>query len=121
MHAPPKTERPGLASRASKSDQQTSSSQKVLQHNSRSTQPLFVVASVPKSETSQLRLAISHWRGENKLELRETTRLFGETFYPAGTPLWLPIERLPEFIEATIAVEREAIARGLLPANGRAA
>jgi hypothetical protein len=51
-----------------------------------------------KSGSSQLRVAISEWRGERKLELRECTRLFGETFFTAGTRLTIDIGKVPELI-----------------------
>jgi hypothetical protein len=61
-------------------------------------QVLTVLGSIKKSNASQLRISISTWRDERKLELRECTRLFGETFFPAGAPLTIDLDRVPQFI-----------------------
>jgi hypothetical protein len=61
-------------------------------------QALSVISTIPKSNASQLRISISTWRDERKLELRECTRLFGETFFPAGAPLTIDLDRVPQFI-----------------------
>jgi hypothetical protein len=61
-------------------------------------QALTVIGSITKSNSSQLRISISTWRGERKLELRECTRVFGKTFFPAGAPLTMDLDRVPELI-----------------------
>jgi hypothetical protein len=63
------------------------------------TQALTIIGAVPKSHTSRLRIAISEWRGERKLELHETTRVMGETYFPSGAPLTIAIDKVPELIE----------------------
>jgi len=61
-------------------------------------QALTVIGSIKKSTASQLRIAVTEWRGERRLELQETTRLFGETFFPSGKPLTLDIDKIPELV-----------------------
>jgi hypothetical protein len=62
-------------------------------------QALTIIGAIEKSHTSRLRIAISEWRGERKLELHETTRLMGETFFPVGAPITLSIDKVLELIE----------------------
>jgi hypothetical protein len=59
---------------------------------------LSVVGEIPKADCSQLRVAISEWRGERKIELRECSRVFGSIFFPTGVPVTIPIDKLPELI-----------------------
>jgi hypothetical protein len=60
---------------------------------------LVVLGSIPKSNSSQLRVAISEWRSERKIELRETTLLLGSTYFPAGVGVTLDIDRVPLLID----------------------
>jgi len=62
-------------------------------------QALTVIGAIEKSHTSRLRIAISEWRGERKLELHETTRIVGETYFPSGAPLTITIDKVPDLIE----------------------
>jgi len=57
---------------------------------SRRAQALTVIGRITESHAMQLRVAISEWRGERKLEIRETTRIVGEMYFPAGAGVTLP-------------------------------
>ena len=57
-----------------------------------------VIGSIPKSHASQLRVAVSEWRGQRKVEFRECTKIIGEVFYPVGVPLTLEIDKVPQLI-----------------------
>jgi hypothetical protein len=61
-------------------------------------QALAVIGSIPKSHSVQLRVAVSEWRGEKRLELREATRVVGDVYFPAGAGITLDINLLPELI-----------------------
>jgi hypothetical protein len=54
---------------------------------------------VPKGHTSHLRVAVSEWRGEHKLELHECTRVVGEVVFPSRTPITLNIDKIGQLIE----------------------
>jgi Transcriptional Coactivator p15 (PC4) len=77
---------------ATKSDSQTS------KRPGGRAQALAVIGSIPKSSSSQLRVAVSEWHGSRKIELRETTRVFGETYFPAGAGITLDLDKVPELI-----------------------
>jgi 4-hydroxy-3-methylbut-2-enyl diphosphate reductase IspH len=85
---------------ATKSDSQT------LKRAGGRAQALAVIGSIPKSSSSQLRVAVSEWRGERKLEIRETTRIVGETFFPAGAGITLDLDKVPELIELLRRAQR---------------
>jgi hypothetical protein len=101
MRAPPdKDQSPALATPGSLEDAHAGRLNTPRNKSPRGrAQALTVIGSVPKSHTSQLRVSVSEWRGERKLELHETTRVMGEAFFPAGTPVTLSIDKVPELIE----------------------
>lgn len=116
-HAPPNRNAPA-ANRGVEKSQASRSDRKPLNSRSAGAAQGFSIT-VGKSATAQLRVSLVTWRGITKLELRELTAIIAGTFFPAGTPVTVPVEKLPELIEALQDAEREARARGLLP-SGRA-
>jgi hypothetical protein len=76
----------------------TTSDKQISKRAGARAQALTVIGSIPKSSSSQLRVAVSDWRGERKLEIREATRIVGETYFPAGAGLTLNLDKAPELI-----------------------
>ena len=79
----------------------------------------FTVAVVPKGPASELRVQLTTWRGQHRVEIREATATIPGIFFPTGTAIMLDVRKLPELIEAMGKAEIEAVARGLLPAPQR--
>jgi hypothetical protein len=80
----------------------------------RSEQTHCVIATIDKGRSSQLRVGITSWRGQNKLELREATATVPGVYMPTPNGVTLDLDRLPELLDALHAAESEAIARGFL-------
>ena len=74
-----------------------------------------VVATIDKSRSSQLRIAISEWRGKRRAEIREATATIPGLFFPTSAGVMLDIEQLPALIEGLQAAEAAARRRGWLP------
>ena len=73
-----------------------------------------LIAAIDKSHSCQLRVSISTWRGQTKVELADFTAVVSGIYFQAGAGVSLDIEKLPELLKAIATAEREAIARGLL-------
>jgi hypothetical protein len=75
---------------------------------------LETVAEIEKSRSAKVRISISNWRGEAKIEIRETSSVIPGIYFPTSSGVTIPFEKLPELIEAILAVERKCIERGPL-------
>ena len=78
------------------------------------------VASIPTGRSSQVRVHLRKWHDITKIEIAHFTATVPGCLMQSGAGVSIDIELLPALIEAIVAVERQAIERGLLP-NGRAA
>lgn len=63
-----------------------------------------LVATIDTGTASQVRVHLSTWRGETKLEIKPYTKTV--VFMPAGAGVTLPLEKLDELIAALKAVQR---------------
>jgi hypothetical protein len=70
----------------------------ITKRHERKQASLEIIGEISRGHSSQLRVAVSQWRGERKIEIRECTRLFDQTFFPVGKPLTLDIDRVPQLI-----------------------
>jgi hypothetical protein len=81
---------------------------------SRSGPSTTIIATIDKSRSSQLRVSITQWRGQRKIELRELTAVIPGTFFPTSAGVTAPIECLPDLVAAMQAAEAEARRLGWL-------
>ena len=122
MQAPPHKRnavKPGWGDGVPRDDRKSACA-KSLQRNARSAQALVTVAEITKSYSSRVRVSLSTWKGEHKVELRDLTATIPGCFFPTRDGVTLDVARLHELIAALQRSEAEAISRGMLP-NGRAA
>lgn len=102
---------PGLERAATKSGSQLSSPSR------RSSQDL--IATIDKSLSCQLRVSLSTWRGQTKIEIADFTSVIPGTYFQSGAGVTLDIEKLPHLLKAIVAAERTALERGLLGRGNR--
>jgi hypothetical protein len=79
------------------------------------------VAVISKTASAQLRVSLTTWQGQHKLEIREATAAIPGIFFPTPNGITLDLDKIPDLIAGLQAAEAEARARGLLPERGRAA
>jgi hypothetical protein len=96
MRAPPEKNKAGVGAPAEMRLQV--GPEIISKRHQRKQASLEIVGEISRGHSSQLRVAVSTWHGQRKLELRECTRLFGETFFPAGTPVTIDIDKVPQLI-----------------------
>jgi hypothetical protein len=66
----------------------------------------FYVRSISKDQTTELRVLLTEWRGQRKVELRDYTAVIPGCYFPAGAGVTLPLDKLDELIDALKAVRR---------------
>jgi hypothetical protein len=79
-----------------------------------------LIATIATGHSSQVRVHLRRWRDQTKVEIKHFTATVPNVYMASGAGISLDIEKLPELLKAIVAVEHEAITRGLL-SNGRAA
>ena len=72
------------------------------------------VAAIETGHSAQVRVHLTTWRDQSKLELKPYSATVPQIFMPCGAGVTIPIEQIPELLKAILAAERECIARGLL-------
>jgi hypothetical protein len=72
--------------------------------NSRRGAAQELVAAIDTGHAIQLRIFISRWRYNTKLEIRPYSATVPQVFMPCGPGVSLPPERVPDLIEALKAV-----------------
>ena len=72
------------------------------------------VATISKSRSSEIRVQLTTWRGDHKIELREATATIPGVYMPTPHAVTLDITLLPELMKAIAAAEAEARKQGLL-------
>jgi hypothetical protein len=73
-----------------------------------------LIASINKSHSTQLRVSLSTWRGQRKVDLADFTSVVPGTYFQSGSGVSLDISKLPELIDALKAAETKAHQLGLL-------
>ena len=73
------------------------------------------VQSISKGHAAELRVLLTEWRNQRKVELRDYTAIIPGCYFPAGAGVTLPIDKLDDLIDALNAAKVEARARGLRP------
>jgi len=63
------------------------------------------VATITKSHSCQLRVSISTWRGQTKVEIADLTSVIPSIYFQAGAGVTIPIEKLDDLIGALAAVK----------------
>jgi hypothetical protein len=70
---------------------------------------------IAKSPTTAVRVSLCDWRERYTIELAEaTTRGLANLFYASGASVSLPVEKLPELLDALESLSAEARRLGLL-------
>src|SRR5262245_37326690 len=87
---------------------------KIVRRTSANDRALTAIAVIEKSRSSQLRVAISSWRGPHKVEIREATVTIPGVYMPTPSGVSLDVDRLHELINALQFAEAEAISKGML-------
>jgi len=62
--------------------------------------------SISKGHATELRVLLTEWRNQRKIELRDYTAIIPGCYFPAGAGVTLPLDKLDELIEALKAVRR---------------
>jgi hypothetical protein len=79
---------------------------KIISKPGQRKQALEIIGAVDQGNCSQVRVGVSHWRGDHKVELRTCTRVFGGIFFPAGPPVTID----PDKVDQLIDLLRKAVA-----------
>jgi hypothetical protein len=64
-----------------------------------------LVAAIDTGRSHQVRVVLATWRGQVSVQLRPASATVPNVFMPCGAGVTLPIEKLPELIEALHAIE----------------
>jgi hypothetical protein len=75
---------------------------------------LKITGEIQKFHCCRLRIGISSWRGQHKVELRDCSALIPDIYFPDANGVTIEISKLPELIEALRVAQTEAKKRGLL-------
>jgi hypothetical protein len=70
--------------------------------------PTQLVAIIEKSRSTQLRVMLTSWRGDHRIEIREATVLISGSYFATASGITIGIENLGELIAALQAAEAEA-------------
>jgi hypothetical protein len=73
-----------------------------------------VIATINKSRSCELRVSLTSWRGDNKVELRDAVATIPGIFFPTGAGVTLPLDKLSELLTALCKAEDEARKAGRL-------
>jgi hypothetical protein len=60
-------------------------------------QALVVIGEISKGDCCGLRVAVSEWRGDHKVEIAETTKIVGDVYFP-GRPVCIDIDHMCQLI-----------------------
>jgi hypothetical protein len=63
-----------------------------------------LIAEIDKSHSSRLRISLTEWHGERKVEIRECSATIPGIYFPTSAGVTIPLEKLPELIAALEAV-----------------
>jgi hypothetical protein len=80
--------------------------------NRRKQASLEIIGEIEKSPSTRVRIGISSWRSEFKIEIREATSVTAGIYFPTSYGVTIPAEKIGELIEAVLTVERKLIERG---------
>jgi hypothetical protein len=73
------------------------------------------VAVIHKNASTQIRVVISAWRGQHRLEIREfSPGPVNGTWWPNSKGVTLDIAKLPQLLQGLRKAEAEAVSRGLI-------
>ena len=111
MRPPPESRNAGLAPGVGM-ERQPKSGSHLSSLSRRAAQQL--VATISTGHASQVRLHLSTWREQTKLDLKPYSATVPQCFMPCGPGISIDIEQLPELLKAIVAAEAEARSRGLL-------
>jgi hypothetical protein len=64
-----------------------------------------LVAAIDASRGHQVRVVLATWRGQVSVQLRPYSATVPDVFMPCGAGITLPIEKLPELLEALHTIE----------------
>ena len=79
-----------------------------------------LIAMIDKTHSCQLRVSLSSWRDEHKIELADFTSVIPGIYFQAGPGISLDVEKLSELLKAILIAERAVIEGGLLPGTAAA-
>jgi hypothetical protein len=80
---------------------------------------LHRVAIIDKNASAQIRVIISTWRGQHRLEIREfSPGPISGSWWSHGNGISIDIAKLDELIEGLRKAETEAVTRGLIKGRG---
>jgi hypothetical protein len=63
-----------------------------------------LVKSISKGHATELRVLLTEWRNQRKVELRDYTAIIPGCYFPAGAGVTLPLDKLDELVDALKAV-----------------
>jgi len=58
------------------------------------------LAVITKSGTAQVRIFVTEWRGQRKIEIREYTAVIPRTYFQSGGGITLPLDKADELVAA---------------------
>ena len=80
------------------------------------TAPDTTIAIIEKGASTQVRVVLSIWRGQQRLHIREyTPGAIAGQWWPSSKGASLDVRRLPELLDALHQAEAELVILGLLP------
>jgi hypothetical protein len=85
----------------------------------RRTSDQALIAIISKGHAAELRVSLTTWRGQHKIELQECAATIPGMFWPTRAKVTVDLERLPELIASLQAAGTEAIAKGMIGRSKR--
>jgi hypothetical protein len=73
-----------------------------------------LIGSLDKSPSCRLRVSLSTWRGQTKVELKPCSATIPGVPMPCGPGIALPLDRLPQLINALRKAEAKAVSLGFI-------
>jgi hypothetical protein len=70
---------------------------------------LIVVATISKSRSASLRVAVSRWPDRTAIEIQECSATVPGQFWPTASKVTLDVALLPELVAALQAAARELL------------
>jgi len=113
MRAPPENQTAPVSGRGGRMDMKGDRAGNQVDRDNTREHRRAQVAVISKTASAQLRVSLTTWRGQHKLEIREATAAIPGIFFPTPNGVTLELDKIPDLIAALQAAEVEASARGL--------
>ena len=69
------------------------------------------IARISKGRSCEFRVMLSTWKGQTKIELAEFTSVIADIYFQSGPSITVPVEKLPELIDALALVKKRGLPR----------